>query len=65
MKRPSQIMQKIFYMVVTSSLTSQGDLKGALSIHAKESLALRASCKGNIFSITAYIIIVFLGFTCL
>ena len=43
---------------------SQGGLKVALYIHALQSLAPAASCKDNVSSINANIVIVFLGYTC-
>ena len=48
---------------MTSSMTSQGGLKVSLYIHVKERLAPGANCKGNVSSINADIIIVFLGYT--
>ena len=42
----------------------KGRLKVSLFIHVKESLAPGANCKGNVSSINANIIIVFLGYTC-
>ena len=51
-------------MVMTSSMTSKGGLKISLYIHVKERLAPGANCKGNVSSINANIIIVFLGYTC-
>ena len=64
-KRSSQIMpKKVFFMVMTSSMTSKGRLKVSLYIHVKERLAPGANCKGNVSSINANIIIVFLGYTC-
>ena len=64
MKRSSQIMPKKVFMVMTSSMTSKGRLKVSLYIHVKERLAPGANCKGNVSSINANIIIVFLGYTC-
>ena len=64
MKRSSQIMPKKFFMVMTSSMTSQGGLKVSLYIHVQERLAPGANCKGNISSINANTVIVFLGYTC-
>ena len=64
MKRSSQIMPKKFFMVMTSSMTSQGSLKVSLYTHVKERLAPGANCKGNVSSINVNIIIVFLGYTC-
>ena len=49
---------------MTSSMTSKGRLKVSLYIHVKERLASGANCKGNVSSINANIIIVFLGYTC-
>ena len=49
---------------MTSSMASQDGLKVSLYIHAYEKLAAAASCKGNVSSIKANIIIVFLGYTC-
>ena len=49
---------------MTSSMTSQGGLKVSLYIHVDERLAPGANCKGDVSSINANIIIVFLGFTC-
>ena len=49
---------------MTSSMTSQDGLKVSLHIHVKERLAPGASYKGNVSSINANIIIVFLGYTC-
>ena len=51
-------------MVMTSSMTSKGRLKVSPYIHVKERLAPGANCKGNVSSINANIIIVFLGYTC-
>ena len=45
--------EKVFFMVMTLSMTSQADL------------ASGASCKGNILSMNAIIVIVFLGCTSL
>ena len=56
--------RKSIFMVITLSKISQGDLKIALYIHAKERLVVGASYKGNILSINANILIVFLGDTC-
>ena len=42
----------------------KGRLKVSLYIHVKERLAPGANCKGNVSSINANIIIVFLGYTC-
>ena len=53
-----------FFMVMTSSMTSQGGLKVSLYIHVWERLAPGVSCKGNVSSINADIVIVFLGYTC-
>ena len=64
MNRSPQIMPKIFFMVMTSSMTSKGRLKVSLYIHVKERLAPGANCKGNVSSINANIIIVFLGYKC-
>ena len=64
MNRSSQIMPKNLFMVMTSSMTSRGRLKVSLYIHVKERLAPGANCKGNVSSINANIIIVFLGYTC-
>ena len=49
---------------MTSSMTSKGRLKVSLYIHVKERFAPGANCKGNVSSINANIIIVFLGYTC-
>ena len=49
---------------MTSSMTSQGGLKVSLYIHVYERLAPGANCKGDVSSMNANIIIVFLGFTC-
>ena len=49
---------------MTSSMTSQGDLKVSLYSHVKERLAPVASCKGNVLSINANIVIVFQDYTC-
>ena len=49
---------------MTSSMASQGGLKVSLYIHVKERLTPGANCKGNVLSINANIIIVFLCFTC-
>ena len=49
---------------MTSSMTSKGRLKVSLYIHVKERLAPGANCKGNVSSINAKIMIVFLGYTC-
>ena len=43
--------EKVFFMVMTSSMMSQGGLEVALYIHVWE--ALWAGCKGNISSIKA------------
>ena len=59
-----KLCQKKFFMVMTSSMTSQGGLKVSLYIHVYERLAPGANCKGNGLSINANIIIVFLGYTC-
>ena len=56
-------VKKVFVMVMASSMTSQGGLKVSLYIHVKERLAPGASCKGNVSSINANIIIIFLGYT--
>ena len=56
--------QKSIFLMMTSSMTSQADLKIFLYIHVYESLAPGASCKGNVSSINVNIIIVFLGYTC-
>ena len=64
MKISSQIMpKKKVFMVMTSSMTSQGGLKVSLHIHVQESLAPVANCKRKVLSINANIIIVFLGYT--
>ena len=63
-QKTSQIMQKNVSMVMTSSMTSQGGLKVSLYIHVLEKLAPVASCKGNVSSINANIVIVFLDYTC-
>ena len=55
--------KKSFFMVMTSSMTSKGRLKVSVYIHVKERLAPGANCKGNVSSINANIIIVFLGYT--
>ena len=55
-------MQKIFFMVMTSSLASQGDLKSALYVHVQVMLAPATSCKGDISSIHANILILFRGY---
>ena len=66
MKRSSQILPvNVLFMVTTSSMTSSGDLTIALYIHVKERLAQGASCKSNISSMNANIVIVFLGYACL
>ena len=66
MRRSSQIMQeKVFFVVMTSSMISRRDLKIVPYIHVQERLAPGARCKGRISSINANIVIVFLGFTCL
>ena len=57
-------MQKKFFLVMTSSMMSQGGLKISLYIHVLERVAPGANCKGNVSSINANIIIVFLGYTC-
>ena len=49
---------------MTSSITSQGGLKVSLYIHVYDRLAPGANCRGNVLSINANIIIVFLGYTC-
>ena len=49
---------------MTSSMTSQVGLKVFLYIRVKLSLAPGEICKGNVSSINANIIIVFLGYTC-
>ena len=59
-----KLCQKKFFMVMTSSMKSKGRLKVSLYIHVKERLAPGANCKGNVSSINANIIIVFLGYTC-
>ena len=65
MNRSSQIMpKKVFFVMMTSSMTSKGRLKVSLYIHVKKRLAPGANCKGNVSSINANIIIVFLGYTC-
>ena len=64
MKWSSQIMPIKFFMVMTSSMSSQVGLKVSLYIHVKERLAPGANCKGNVSSTNANIIIVFLGYTC-
>ena len=64
MRKPSKIMpEEAYFIVMTSWMTSQGDLKVAFYIHLSEKLAWGASCKGNISSINANIVIVFLGYT--
>ena len=55
---------KNFFMVMTSSMTSQGGLKVSLYIHVQERLAPGANCKGNVSSINANTVFVFLGYTC-
>ena len=65
MRRSSQIIAKIFFMVMTSSMTSHGDPEVALYIYVWERLAPAASCKGNVSSIHVNIVIVFRGYTCL
>ena len=45
-------------------MTSLGGLEVSIYIHVKERLAPRTSCKGNVSSINANIIIVFLGYKC-
>ena len=62
--RPKLCLKKFFFMVMTSSMTSKGRLKVSLYIHVKERLAPGANCKGNVSSINANMIIVFLGYTC-
>ena len=57
--------EKVCFMVMTSSMTSQGDLKFALYIHVEEMLSPGAICKGKVSSINANIVIVVLGDTCL
>ena len=47
------------FMVMTSSMTSQGGLKVSFYIHVSERLTPGANCKGNVSSINANIIIVF------
>ena len=54
-------VQKSFFMVMTSSMTSKGGLEISLCIHLQGRLAAAASCKGNVSSINANIIIVFSG----
>ena len=49
---------------MASSMTTQGGLKVSLYIHVEERLAPGASCKGNVSSMNANIIIIFLGYTC-
>ena len=63
-KDHSKLCQKSIFMVITSSMTSHGGLKISLYIHVYERLAPGANCKGNVSSINANIIIVFLGYTC-
>ena len=58
-----KLCQKVF-MAMTSSMTSQGGLKDSLYIHVKERLAPGANCKGNVSSMNANTVIVFLGYTC-
>ena len=48
---------------MTSLMTSKGRLKVSLYIHVKERLAPGANCKGDVSSVNANIIIVFLGYT--
>ena len=55
---------QFFFMVMTSSMTSQGGLKVSLYIHLWERLAPGADFRGNVSSINANITIVFLGYTC-
>ena len=55
--------KKVFFMVMTSSMTSQGGLTVSLYIHVYERLAPGANCTGNVWSINANIVIVFLGYT--
>ena len=62
--KTSQIMPKMFSMVMTSSMTSQGGLKVSLYIHLSKRLAPVESCNGNVSSINANIVIVFLYFIC-
>ena len=67
MKRSTQSCQpeNIFFMVTTSSMTSQGDVKFTLNIHVYERLVAGASCTLNILLINANILIAFLGYTCM
>ena len=62
--RPKLCPTEFSFVVMTSSMTSQGGLKVSLYIHVQEWLAPGANCKGNASSINANIIIVFLGYTC-
>ena len=63
-EKTSQILPKKLSMVMTSSMTSQSGLKVSLYIHVKEMLAPVASCKSNVSSINANIVIIFLDYTC-
>ena len=58
-------MRKVYFMVMTSSVTLKGDMKVDLYIHVYGEIAPGASCKGNVLSINMNIVIVFLGYTCL
>ena len=50
---------------MTSSMTSQGDLKVGLYTHVKGRLDTGTNCKGNVSSIHANIVMVFRGYICL
>ena len=63
-KDRSKLYKKKFFMVMASSMTSQSSLKVSHYIHVWERLAPGASCKDNVSSVNANIIIVFLGYTC-
>ena len=64
MKRSSQIMPKKYLHDVDVIDDVTGWPQISLYIHVKERLAPGANCKGNVSSINANIIIVFLGYTC-
>ena len=56
--------KKVFFMVMTSSMTSQDGLKVSLYIHVSERLTPGANYKDNVSSKNANIISVFLCYTC-
>ena len=56
---------KNIFLVMTSSMRSQGDLKFSLYIHFWRGSLREKNCKGNVSSIYENIVIVFRGYICL